>query len=67
MGYSNEKEANSAIEQLNGYQTGGCTLRVSKAMARDGGSRASGMTAPSPSEPKVHVMNIPLDMSEVGE
>ena len=65
--YSEQEGANVAIQNLNGYQTGGCTLKVSKALTRDSGNKGAEMNVASHSEPKVHVMNIPLDMTEVSK
>lgn len=45
-------------------------MKVSKAIARDSGRKGTEMTkinVPSQNEPKVHVVNIPLDMTEVSE
>ena len=63
VSFASEEEANAAIERLNGCQAGQSTLRVTKAIPREKPLGLSGPTA----ESKVHIVNIPLQMSQVFE
>lgn len=58
MSFKSDEEANAAIEKLNGYQANhGCSFRVSK-------PREKSLSMPATMS-KVHVMNIPLQMTQV--